>query len=103
MMQLLYIELETAMECELVAKVLDVLVDIAEARIGLGETTEAAEILAVTMEYPMRGVTLERANRMFTDLEMELCPRAITDARALAQELTLEELVTRVMLSAKSQ
>lgn len=96
-MQPLYAELESAMESELVVKVLDILVDIAELDIQLDDKTSAIEILAMSLEYPMRPVTYERALALFAVLECELCPRAIYDARALAQEITLEEMVARIL------
>lgn len=99
-MQALYVELEAAMESELVVKVLDILVDIAEIDIQLENKSSAVEILALAMEYPMRSVTYERAVMQFSVLECELCPRVIHDARALAQEITLEEMVARILANA---
>lgn len=99
-MQALYVELEAAMESELVVKVLDILVDIAEIDIQLENKSSAVEILSLAMEYPMRSVTYERAVMQFSALECELCPRVIHDARALAQEITLEEMVARILADA---
>lgn len=99
-MQALYVELEAAMESELVVKVLDILVDIAEIDIQLENKSSAVEILALAMEYPMRSVTYERAMSLFLAIECELCPRVVHDARALAQDLTLEEMVARILSSA---
>jgi GTP1/Obg family GTP-binding protein len=96
-MNTLYVELEAAMECELVVKVLDILVDIAALHADNGETTSAAEILALVMEYPVRAVTLERAVDLFDMLERQVCPRVISDARDLAQEMTLDDLVARLL------
>jgi hypothetical protein len=96
-MNTLYVELEAAMECELVVKALDILVDIAALHTENGETTSAAEILALVMEYPARAVTLERAIDLFDTLEWQLCPRVISDARDLAQEMTLDDMVARLL------
>lgn len=96
-MQSLYAELEAAMESELVVKVLDILVDIAEIDVQLGDTTSAMEIIAMALEYPMRSVTYERALTLFAALECQLCPRVIYDTRALVQEITLEEMVERIL------
>ncbi|MBK8021681.1 MAG: hypothetical protein IPK19_09675 [Chloroflexi bacterium] len=101
-MQSLYAELEAAMELELVVKVLDILIDIAEIDIKLNNMTSAAEILALALHYPMRAVTDERAQMMFAELEIQICPRAIEDARALAQEITLEEMVSRILSCANT-
>ncbi|MDZ4770298.1 MAG: hypothetical protein SGJ24_14315 [Chloroflexota bacterium] len=103
LMQSLYSELESAMESELVVKVLDLLVDIAELNAQNDDKTSAAEIVALVMEYPVRPVTMERAAMLFAMLECELCPRVIYDAHALAQEMTLDEMVLRVLSGAKGQ
>ncbi len=57
----------------------------------------AVEILALALNYPMRVETLERAEAMFSALELELCPRAIWDACEQAQRMTLEDMVAHVL------
>jgi hypothetical protein len=99
LMHSLCTELEIAMECELVIKALDVLVDIADLYVQNGDKTQAAEILALVMQYPARPVTLERADALFDALQWELCPRVISDAQQLASEITLDEMVDRVLLA----
>lgn len=103
MNQTLCNELEAAMECELVVKALDLLVAIAELHADQGNTASAAEIAALVMEYPVRPATHERADALFTRLEGELCPRVIYDARTLAAELTLDDMVQRVLADARKQ
>lgn len=96
-METLYSELESAMEAEITPKVLDILVDIAEAAIRDGSREFAAEILALALNYPMRIETLENAEMLFTMLEADLCPRAIWDACDQAQRFTLEDMVTHIL------
>ncbi|MCK6578498.1 MAG: hypothetical protein L6Q98_10375 [Anaerolineae bacterium] len=102
-MQSLYAELEAAMEMELVVKVLDILIDIAEIDTKLNNTTSAVEILALALEYPMRGTTFERALAYFSNLECQVCSSVVQDARALAQEITLEEMVARILSCANAK
>ncbi len=96
-MQAIYDELQLAMVAEVTPKVIDILVEISEHLIERGEKDRAAEILTFALMYPMRSVTLELAEMRFRDLEAELCPRVILDARVLVQELTLEDLVKLII------
>lgn len=96
-MQSIFDELQAAMDAELTPKVIDILVEIAEQLCERGEKERAVEILTFALMYPMRSVTYELADWRFRELEAELCPRVILDARVLAQELTLEDLVKLIM------
>jgi hypothetical protein len=96
-METLYSELESAMEAEITPKVLDILVEIAEIALIQGDKNFAIEILALTLNYPMRVETLERAECMFSALEAELCPRVMWDAYEKAQRMTLEDMVAHVL------
>lgn len=96
-MQTLYAELEMAMEAELTPRVLDILVDIAEMALDDGDQDIAIEILALTLNYPMLVETLERAEAMFANLELELCSRVIWDACDQAERMTLEDMVAHIL------
>ena len=96
-METLRSELEAAMEAEITPKVLDILVQIARESIYHDDKTFAVEILALALQYPMRVETLQEAEQLYTDLETELCPRVIFDAREQAERLTLEDMVTRIL------
>jgi hypothetical protein len=96
-METLYSELQTAMEAEITPKVLDILVEIAEIALYQGDKNLAVEVLTLTLNYPMRIETLERAESMFSALEAELCPRVMWDAYEQAQRMTLEDMVTHVL------
>lgn len=96
-MQTLLTELETAMEDEVTPKVLDILVEIARNAIYHDAREFAADILVLSLQYPMRDETLKAAEAMFTDLEAQLCPRVIFDAFEKAQRMTLEDMVTYVL------
>lgn len=95
-----YDELQAAINGDLCAKALDLLVQIAQQEIVIGDKTLAADILALALAYPLRQVTRDLAETLFDDLERELCPRVIWDARASAEETTLDEMVARVLESA---
>lgn len=92
-----YDELQAAISGDLFAKALDLLVAIAQQEIAIGDKTLAADILALVLAYPLRQVTRDQAETLFDDLERELCPRVIFDARAAAEALTLDEMVVRVL------
>jgi hypothetical protein len=85
------------MEAEITPKVLDILVEVAKMSIYHDDKTFAVEILALALQYPMCVETLQEAEQLYTDLEMELCPRVIFDAREQAERITLEDMVERVL------
>lgn len=80
------------MERGAIPAVLDALVGIAQELIDTDEKERAVEILALVLNYPMNRETREVAVYLFDELEAELCPRVIWDARALANDLTLDDL-----------
>jgi len=96
-METLFSELEAAMEAEITPKVLDILVEVAKMSIYHDDKTFAVEILTLALQYPMRIETLQEAEQLYADLEAELCPRVIFDAREQAERLTLEDMVARVL------
>ncbi len=96
-METLLSELEAAMEAEITPKVLDILVEIAKVSLYHDDKTFAVEILALALQYPMRVETLQEAEQIYSDLETELCPRVIFDAREQAERITLEDMVSRVL------
>ncbi len=85
------------MEAEITPKVLDILVEIAKEAIYHDDKTFAVEILTLALQYPMRVETLQEAEQLYTDLETELCPRVIFDAREQAERITLEDMVSRIL------
>jgi hypothetical protein len=96
-METLFSELEAAMDAEITPKVLDILVEVAKISIYHDDKTFAIEILALVLQYPMRIETLQDADQLYIDLELELCPRVIFDAREQAERITLEDMVARVL------
>jgi hypothetical protein len=96
-MQALFDELQAAMDADLTPKVIDILVEFADHLCERGDRERAVEILTFALMYPMRAVTFDLADLRFRELEAELCPRVILDARMLAQELTLEDMVKLIM------
>ena len=89
--------LRIAMKNEALLMVMDTLVKMAEVMVNKGEKERAVEILTIAMRYPMRQSTRVRAEEIYSDLESELCPRAIVDARSLAEEITLDDLMEAIL------
>jgi hypothetical protein len=89
--------LKVAMKNEAMLMIMDTLVKMAEVMIEKGEKERAVEILTITLEYPMRATTKQRAEDLYVQLEAELCPRVIEDAKALAKDVTLDDLMEAIL------
>jgi len=89
--------LRIAMKNEAMLMVIDTLVKMAELMVQKGEKERAVEILTIALEYPMRAGTRSRAQALYDELESELCPRVFTDAKQLAQEITLDDLLAAIL------
>lgn len=89
--------LRIAMKNEALLMVMDTLVKMAEVMVDKGEKERAVEILIIALRYPMRPTTRVRAEEIYNDLESELCPRAIVDAKSLAEEITLDDLMEAIL------
>jgi len=96
-MQPYYETLKTAMATGAISLALDALVEIAGAMVESGEKERAAEIIALSLCYPLEDDTREHAEDMFRDLESELCPRVMVDAKSRAFDVTLVEEVEAVL------
>jgi thymidylate synthase ThyX len=92
--------LQHAWEEACVAEMVEVLVEIAEGHIQQADKARAAEILALVIHYPMQSETRRYAEAMFSDLDAELCPRTIWDAREKALTITLDDMVTEILAEA---
>lgn len=77
--------------------VMDTLVRIAELLIEKQEKERAVEILVFVFQYPTRPETHARAETLYLGLEAELCPRVIQDAKTLANDLTLDDLLAAIV------
>ena len=97
MMHTLFSELEAAMDAESTSRILDLLVEIASVSVEQDNKGFAIEILALTLHYPLNLDTLDTAERLFSALETELCPRVIRDACDQANEMTLNDMVAYVL------
>lgn len=86
-----------AMKNDAFLMVMDTLVKMAEVMIERGEKERAAEILTISLQYPLRDSTRARAITLYDDLEAELCPRVMLDARRLADEITLDDLLAVIL------
>ena len=89
--------LKVALRNDAMMMVMDTLVRLTEVLIDKKEKERAAELLTIAMEYPMRTVTRQKAEQIYLDLEAELCPRVMSDAKALAQEITLDDVLAAIL------
>lgn len=89
--------LRVAHRSDALLMVMDTLIKLAELLIRKGEKPRAAEILTFVMQYPLRPVSRQRATALLLELEAELCPRVMADARALADDLTLDDLLEAIL------
>ncbi|MBK8135956.1 MAG: hypothetical protein IPK52_08965 [Chloroflexi bacterium] len=70
------------------------LIDLAALMVEHGKKSEAAAILAYIMHQPdVPYDEYDRADDLWIDLEAELCPRVISDARADATFMTLRGII----------
>jgi hypothetical protein len=73
------------------------LVRIADLLIEHGITDEAANLLAFVMaQTEVDPTTFDHAEDLFLDLEAEICPRVIWDAREFARSITLEQIIAHL-------
>lgn len=88
--------LRIALRSDALLVALDILIKLAELLIRKNEKERAVEILIFVMQYPLRPTSRGRAEALLLELEAELCPRVLADARALAEMLTLDELAAAI-------
>ncbi len=89
--------LRIAMKNEALLMIMDTLLKMAEMMISKGNKERAVEILTIILQYPMRQSTRTRAEQLYSDLETELCPRVFADAKVLAEEVTLDDLMEAIL------
>lgn len=89
--------LRVAVKNDALLMIMDTLIKMAELMVSKGEKERAVEILTIALHYPMRQETRSRAEALYDDLETELCPRVFADARLLAQEVTLDDLMAALL------
>ena len=89
--------LRIAMKNDALLMIMDTLIKMAEVMVDKGEKERAVEILTITMQYPMRQTSRLRAEEIYNDLEAELCPRVMADAKSLAEEITLDDLMEAIL------
>jgi hypothetical protein len=92
-MERFYKTLKIAMKNEALLMVMDTLIKMAELMTEKGNKERAVEILTIVLQYPLRQASKIRAETLYNELEAELCPRVLLDAQALAEELTLDDLM----------
>lgn len=89
--------LKIAVRNDAMLMVMDTLVKIAELLVQKQDKERAVEILVFVFQYPLRPETRARAEAMYRDLQAELCPRVILDAKTLADELTLDDMLEAIL------
>jgi len=89
--------LKSAISLGAVPAAVNALVCIAEELIARGETERAADVLALVLCYPMSRDTRDLADSLFITLESTICPRVIVDAKARAEDLTLDDLALEIL------
>ncbi len=100
-MEQFYKVLRIAMQNEAMLSVMDILVKMAEYMVEKGEKERAVEILTIAFEYPQREETRKRAETLYDDLATELCPRVFLDAKTLAEDITLDDLLEAILSQAE--
>ncbi len=89
--------LKIAMKNEALLMVMDTLSKMAELMVQKGEKERAVEILTITLRYPMREGTRARAENLFQELQAQLSPRVIENAKLLAEDITLDDLMVAIL------
>ena len=92
--------LRIAMQNQAIFSVLDILVKMAEFMVEKGDKERAVEILTISLEYPLRDESRKRAEALYNDLAAELCPRVLLDAKTLAKDITLDDLLEVILSEA---
>ncbi|MBZ0275262.1 MAG: hypothetical protein K8I60_03920 [Anaerolineae bacterium] len=77
--------------------VLTILIRMAEWLNDSDEQDTATELIVFALEYPLPPRIRARAQELYDLLEAEVCPRVIADARTLANERTLDDVVLAVL------
>lgn len=94
--------LKAAIEVGAVPAAIEALVGIAETLVERGELDRSVEILTLVLCYPMHRETRELAEAMLLDLEAEVSPRVIEDAKARCDELTLDDMAADILTQMES-
>ena len=89
--------LRTAMHLQAIPMAMNALVGMSQLLVQTNRKERATEILALVLHYPMGEETRTEAEQLFLDLEAELCPRVIWDAREQALAMTLDDMVEIVL------
>lgn len=97
LMERFYKTLKIAARNDAILMVMDTLVKIAELLIAKHDQERAVEILVFVFQYPLRPETHERAETMLRRMEAEVNPQVMVDARTLANELTLDDLLAVII------
>lgn len=89
--------LDFSLRAELVAPMLHTLYEIASVLAENNNKSRAFEILTCIAEYPLKGGMATKVTALLDELEFQVCPRVVTDARERASALTLDDLAAEVL------
>ncbi len=89
--------LDFSCRAELISQMLHTLYEIADVLAGEGEKARAFEILNLVAQYPLHGAMVANVDMLLDDLEFQLCPRVVADARQRANDLTLDDLAAELL------
>lgn len=94
----LHITLQAAQAAGLTTEALDALTQLAALLIARHHKEEAAALLAYVLQHGAAYRQIySHAEDLWLDLETELCPRVLWDARAQAQTLTWETFMGELL------
>jgi hypothetical protein len=91
--------LDFSMRAELVNPMLHILYDIADTFARGNDKAQAFQILALINLYPLTKPLSSKVESLLDELEFQLCPRVVVDARERAETLTLDEIATELISS----
>jgi hypothetical protein len=89
--------LDFSLRTELVSPMLQSLYEIAAVFAGQNQQARAFEILTCIAHYPLPSAMATNIETLLGELEFQVCPRVVVDARRRAYEITLDDLAAEVL------
>lgn len=89
--------LDFSLRAELVPPMLHTLHEIACVLVDQDKAARAYEILTCVAQYPLPSATATSVSALLDELEFQVCPRVVVDARQRANEITLDDLAAEVL------
>ena len=89
--------LDFSLRAELVSPMLQTLYEIASVFAAQNQQARAFEILTCIAHYPLPAPMAVSVSTLLDELEFQVCPRVVVDARQRAYEITLDDLAAEVL------